>query len=271
MYCDLHIHSYFSDGSLSPSQIVTLAKQQDLIVALTDHNTVAGLDEFITQAQAQGVTAVPGIELSTDDQGVELHLLGLFIKPEHYDDLENLTHSFRVQKEESNRELARRLQAAGYAIDYEQIRQNSPEGTVNRAHFAAALCQKGYVSSISEAFERLLKPGQGFYCPPKRLDFIEAVKFLSERDILPIWAHPLKDRNESQIRAILPQAKQVGLVGLETWHSSYHKEQTRVAASLAQEYGLLPSGGSDFHGDNKPGISLNCCRIPASVYDDLKK
>lgn len=271
MYCDLHIHSHFSDGSLSPSQIVTLAKQQNLIVALTDHNTVAGLPEFIEQAQKQGVIAVPGIELSADYHGAELHVLGLFVKPEHYEDLELLTKTLRAAKEESNRELARRLQLAGYEIDYRQIKASSPEGTINRAHFAAALCQKGYVSSMSEAFERLLAPERGFYCPPKRLDFIDAINFLSQRSVLPIWAHPLKDRSEVQVKAILPEAKQAGLAGLEVWHSSYNKEKERIAGALAYEYGLLSSGGSDFHGANKPGIELNGCRIPVSVYYDLRK
>lgn len=271
MYCDLHTHSHFSDGSLSPSQIVRAAKQQNLIVALTDHNTVAGLPEFIEQAEKQGVTAVPGIELSADYHGAELHVLGLFVKPEYYEDLETLTKTLRTAKEESNRELARRLQRAGYEIDYRQIKASSPEGTINRAHFAAALCQKGYVSSMSEAFERLLNPERGFYCPPKRLDFIDAIRFLSKRSILPIWAHPLKDRSQEQVRAILPDAKCAGLAGLEVWHSSYDKEKERIAASLAQEYGLLPSGGSDFHGENKPSIELNCCCIPESVYHDLKK
>ena len=124
---------------------------------------------------------------------------------------------------------------------------------------------------MSEAFERLLNPERGFYCPPKRLDFIDAIRFLSKRSILPIWAHPLKDRSQEQVRAILPDAKCAGLAGLEVWHSSYDKEKERIAASLAQEYGLLPSGGSDFHGDNKPSIELNCCCIPESVYHDLKK
>lgn len=269
MYCDLHTHSHFSDGSMSPSQIIALAKQHNLIVALTDHNTTTGLPEFIAQAERQNVTAVPGIELSTEYQGMELHLLGLFVKPEHYEELEWLTERFRAKKEESNWELVRRLQVAGYEIDYQTIKASSPNGIINRAHIAASLFQKGYVLSVSDAFERLLKPGQGFYCPPERLHFLNAIQVLVRLDILPIWAHPLKDMNENQLRAVLPEAMQAGLVGMEIWHSSYNKERERIAAQIAREHRLLAGGGSDFHGMNKPGIKLDCCHIPAYVYYNL--
>lgn len=269
MHCDLHTHSHFSDGSFSPSEIIEQAKQQDLIVALTDHNTVAGLSEFTAQAQKLGVTAVPGIELSTVWEETELHVLGLFIAPEYYSEIERITKNFRIKKEISNRESVQRLQAAGYAIDYDEICRRTPGGNINRAHIAAALYEKGCVTSISRAFDRLLKPGQGFYEPPERLSFFDAIGILSRIHALPILAHPLKDLDETRLRAVLPDAIQAGLVGMEAWHSSYHREQERLAAQIAGEYRLLACGGSDFHGENKPGIELNGCHIPAYVYHDL--
>jgi len=273
MLCDLHTHSYYSDGSFSPAQIVAQAKKADLVVALTDHNTVLGLPEFMEEAEKQGVTAVPGVELSTVYGPVELHLLGFFIPPEQYDSVEKLMKEFHVLKEISNMEMVERLNGAGYQIDYLSVKKRNASGNANRAHVAAELMDKGYVSSIREAFETLLGEQHGFYVPPVRLKTVDAIRFLRKIHAVPVLAHPLQELEPLALRQMLPEAIEAGLMGIETMHASYDAATIATATQIAEAYHLLPSGGSDFHGSNKPDISLgigkgNLC-IPLSFYQNL--
>ena len=273
MYCDLHTHSVFSDGSFTPAQIVAEAKRKGLAVALTDHNTVSGLPEFLTEAEKLGVTAVPGIEFSTVYQGKELHLLGLFVEPEHYGTLEQVAMKYHGLKEQSNRDLVMRLRDAGYAISYDAIRQRNPNGNINRAHIAAELHRNGYVQSVQEAFATLLGEEHGYYVPCQRLGIIEAIGLLHSCRAVPVLAHPLKDLSEAALRGALPELAEAGLAGMETQHSSYTGEDIALAEEIAAGFGLLPSGGSDFHGLVKPDVRLGTgkgnLQIPMEVYEAL--
>lgn len=275
MNCDLHNHSVYSDGTLTPAQLITEAKKRDLVIALTDHNTTAGLPEFMAEAQRQGVTAVPGIELSTQYDGRELHLLGLFVQPEHYALLEGICRDFYKKKEVCDRLLVQRLRAAGYQVDYEEICRRYPNGNTNRAHIAADLVEKGYVASVKEAFATLLKSGNGFYEPPERLELMEGIHLLKRIGALPVLAHPLQELTEGALRALLPQAMEAGLVGVEVMHSTYSDEKIVLAVQIAEEFGLAKSGGSDFHGQTKPTVQMgigegNLC-IPVEYFEKLRK
>ena len=160
--CDLHTHSIYSDGTWTPAQIIDEAERIGLsAIALTDHNTVAGLPYFFEAAKGKSVKAIGGVELSTDFEDVELHLVGLYIEEEHFDAIESLVAELKKRKEESNLLLVSALNAAGYAIDYEEIKAGTPKQHINRAHFASALVEKGYVSSIKEAFDTLLSKTGG--------------------------------------------------------------------------------------------------------------
>ena len=271
---DLHTHSVYSDGTYTPSEIVAEAKRLGLIVALTDHNTAAGLPEFMDAAQKLGVTAVPGVEFSTEYKGKELHLLGLFVLPEHYAAVERMVKEQHVLKEISNMELVERLNHAGYSIDYAKVKGRNPNGNANRAHMAAELLEQGYVTSIREAFDTILRDGGGFYVPPSRLQLIDVIKELRHIGVLPILAHPLQELTEPELRALLPDAIEAGLVGIETRHSSYTPERISLAERIAVEFSLLSSGGSDFHGSVKPDISLGIGKgrlfVPANKYVELK-
>lgn len=271
--CDLHTHSVFSDGTCTPGELIAQAKQLGLILALTDHNTVAGLPEFMAAAREFGVTAVPGAEISTEYNGAELHLLGLFIMPEHYTAVERLVKEQHILKEISNMELVERLNQAGYRIDYATIKKRIPNGNANRAHIAAELLNCGYVTSTREAFDTILSDDGGFYVPPSRLHLIEVIEELRRLGILPILAHPLQELTEPELRELLPIAIEAGLVGMETMHSSYSPQMMALAEKIAAEYCLLPSGGSDFHGSVKPEVSLGLGKgqlcIPESIYFDL--
>ena len=271
--CDLHTHSVFSDGTYTPGEIIAEAKRLGLIVALTDHNTAAGLPEFMDAAQKLGVTAVPGVEFSTEYNGKELHLLGLFVLPEHYAAVEHMVKEQHVLKEISNMELVERLNQAGYLIDYAKVKRRNPNGNANRAHMAAELLDQGYVSSIREAFDTILSDNGGFYVPPSRLQLIDVIKELRRIGVLPILAHPLQELTEPELRDLLPNAIEAGLAGMETMHSSYTPETIALAEKIAAEFNLLSSGGSDFHGSVKPGISLGTGRgwlcIPSKIYSNL--
>ncbi len=271
MNCDLHVHSHFSDGTASPAEIVAMARELGLsAVALTDHNTTSGLPEFVRAAKDAGVTAVPGIELSVDWMGRELHLVGLFLEPRHYARLEEVSQDYHARKRESNKLLLERLRDAGYSLDYGEILQKSPTGNVNRAHVASALVEKGFVRSVDDAFDTLLSEKAGYYKPPRRIGFYDAIRLLRKLDALPVLAHPLQYMGEDILRDILPGAVEAGLIGLETRHSSANRETVKLLEEIAKEYGLVPSGGSDYHGDRKENVPLGIGGggevIPYGIY-----
>lgn len=275
MYCDLHTHSNYSDGSCSPAELVSQARELGLVIALTDHNTAAGLPSFMEEAEKQGVEAIPGIELSTDYRGKDIHLLGLFVQPEHYLHLELVCETYHILKERSNIALVQRLSRAGYRIDYEAVKARNATGNVNRALVAAELCAHGYVGSIKEAFSTLLGEEHGFYVPPERFQLTDAIRLLREVKAVPVLAHPLQELSEGELRELIPLAKEAGMLGMEIMHSSFNKEKSALARELAREFDLLPSGGSDFHGANKPDVRLGSGKgdlaIPLEFYHRLRE
>lgn len=255
--CDLHTHSVFSDGTLTPTALVREAKRIGLsAVALCDHNTADGLPEFLAAAKGTGVEAVAGAEFSVDLDGQELHLLGLFLPPSSFADITALMADVSARKEESNLALIHSLAKAGYPLDYEAIKAKTPNGRINRAHIAAAMTEAGYTASVAMAFATLLSPAAGHYKEPKRLTLWETLDFLREARAVPVLAHPYLNLTPTALARLLPRAKRAGLVGMECLYSLYD-EQTEMAASAAiRDAGLLPSGGSDFHGTVKPDIAL---------------
>lgn len=256
-YCDLHTHSCYSDGTCTPSEIIGLAVSAGLsAVALTDHNTVAGLPSFLAAARGKPIRAIPGVEISTGYGGKELHIVGLFLNPSIFDAVTEFLNIINLRKEAGNRELIRALCAAGYDLNYEAIRRSHPEGTVNRAVIAAALVEKGYVPSIKEAFGTLLSSKNGYYTPPERIPALEAIRFLASIHAVPVLAHPFLNLSEAELRQFLPEAKNQGLTAMETSYASYSEQTRLLAEKIAAQFGLLSSGGSDFHGRNKPDIAL---------------
>ena len=271
--CDLHAHSTASDGSLSPAQLLQLAVDTGLsAVVLCDHNTVAGLPEFTEAAKDLPLEAVPGVEFTSEYEGTELHILGLYVKPAHYEKINALLDEFKHRKEESNQKLIAVLSAAGFRASYGKFCDN--HGYVNRAHIAQALVEAGYVESVEMAFKTLLREGGGYYEPPRRLDAFEIIRFIKSMGALAVLAHPLLNLDEAGLRAFLPRAKEAGLDGMETEYTKYSEEKTALAKSLAAEFQILESGGSDFHGTAKPDVFLGSgrgnLRIPLSYLEKLK-
>ena len=275
-YCDLHTHSTYSDGTCSPAEIIMEAEKLGLsAVALTDHNTVSGIPDFLEAARTSSVEAIPGVEISCQYGDTELHLVGLFLPMENLDIVTVYLESLNRKKEESNRQLIHRLNQAGYSLDYEEIRRSHTEGTVNRAVIAAAMLEKGYVFSINDAFQGVLSQNAGFYVPPQRLSFFNAITLLRYVDAVPVLAHPfLNLKTEDRLRTCLQEAVPAGLVAMETMYSSYSPETEAAARRIAREFGLLESGGSDFHGQTKPHISLGTGKgnlaVPLSFAEQLR-
>lgn len=266
---DLHTHTTFSDGTLTPTELVQLAKRLGLsAVALTDHNIVDGLPEFMAAGKAVGIQTVPGVEFSTEYDGVELHILALFVEESAYAPITALLEDYRNRKEQSNRELVAALSRAGMVLDYDRIRTES-EGYVNRAVIAAAMTEAGYTASVKEAFRRYLNPEAGFYVPPRRPDALETVTFIKSLGAVAVLAHPFLNLDVQALRAFLPLARERGLDGMEVYYARYTPEQTALSAAIAEEFALLHSGGSDFHGENKPDIALGSGRGDLSVPETL--
>ena len=256
MYCDLHVHSHFSDGTWPPAAIIAEAERIKLdAVALCDHNTVAGLPEFLAAGKNSPVETVPGIEFSTDYRGTELHILALFVKPEHYEAITRMMEDWKKRKEQSNIDLVAALNRAGYDLSYDTIQRKS-NGYINRAHIAAALTEAGYTESVQEAFKKLLNPGRGFYQPPEKLCAFDIIRFIKSIGAAAVLAHPFLNLEEAGLREFLREAVACGLDGMEVMYPKFSPEQAALAEKIAAEFGLLPSGGSDFHGENKPDIAL---------------
>ena len=275
-YCDLHTHSVFSDGTDTPRRLMELAAEAGLsAVALCDHNTVAGLTDFLDAARDFSVEAVPGVEISTDFAQKELHILALYVDPCRYEAVTQLLAEGDKRKEQSNIDLVAALNEAGYALNYDAIKANTPKGHINRAHIAAEMLRLGYVESVQAAFQTLLSPKHGLYHPPKRVDAYDAIRFIKSIGAVAVLAHPFLSMDEALLRAFLPRAVEAGLDGMEVFYSKYDEKTTDLAQKIAEEFEILPSGGSDYHGANKPDIAMGVgrgnLRIPSAWLAGLKK
>lgn len=280
--CDLHTHSHFSDGSLSPTQLLALAEAHGLgALALTDHNTVAGLPELYEAAtQYPHIQTVAGVELSTqyvttEGKDKELHMLALFIPHASWGAVADFTADYARRKEESNQHLIEALAADGYVVDYDALKAATPDGNINRAHIAGALCRAGYVATPKEAFASLLSSKGKYYTPPARPNAFDTIDFILSIGAVPVLAHPLLTMTTEETEDFLSQAVAHGLVGMETRYVTYDEATTQTAMKLAQRFGLLESGGSDFHGDAKPDVALgagkgNLC-VPVEIYEALAR
>ena len=274
MFANLHLHSTYSDGTLSPEELAQLAESLGLeAVALCDHNTVAGLPGFLAAAEGKRFRAIPGVEFSTDYQGRELHILGLFIAPEHYAAVTEKVNWMLVQKEKSNRDLIRALNNAGISLDYDEIVAGTPDGYVNRAVIGAEMVRRGYCDSVKESLQKWLSPRCGFYIPAPKLDVFEVIRFLDSIDAVSVLAHPFLNLNEEGLRRFLENAVPCGLDAMEVFYTKFSPEQRETACAIAEEFGLAFSGGSDFHGTNKPDTKMGTGRgdlqISRKILDDL--
>lgn len=272
--CDLHTHSTFSDGTKTPEEIIDECIKRDIsAVALTDHNTVSGLERFACAAQGKNIEAVCGVEISTDYKEKDVHIAGLFVRPERFRDVSDFLQEANARKCESTKKLINALSKDGYDISYDEIR-NRHAGQINRAVVAAHLKEKGYIKEIKDAFRTILSENGGYYTPPRRVTSIEAIEFLSSVGAVSVLAHPFLTFENEEAEEFLRMAVGHGLTAMETRYSTYSEEINAIASSAAKKYGLLESGGSDDHGDNKPHIRLGTgmgnLSVPYEFYEKMR-
>ena len=270
---DLHTHTTASDGTLSPRELVLLAARSGLsAVAITDHDTVDGLPEAMAAGRESGVTVVGGVELSVFDGRRALHLLGLFL-PERPGDLARVLAGLRDTRHDRNRLILEKLAAMGIALDYDEVLALAG-GSLCRPHIAAALMKKGVVTSVKEAFARLLGPNGRAYVPKKKMSLERAVSLLLAEGATPAIAHPFLLRlNGRALERLLAEYKELGVGAIEALYSEHSQSQTREYLALAAKLDLGITGGSDFHGAAKPDIRLGVgkgdLRVPDAVLAAL--
>ncbi len=268
-YCDLHNHSVCSDGSFTPAELVKYAKEKGIsALALTDHNTVDGLEEFEKACVENDLEFVFGSELTTGYNDKEVHLLCLFITSKNAHWVKDFTDDQLKNKEISNIDLACNLKKGGYEVELLELKKKYGKN-INRAHFARELVSKGYMESTDIAFDTVLKSGNGFYNPPKRLDLLDGIKLVKSWGCVPVIAHPLLSVTREELTELLPQAKKLGLVGMEVYYPKFNEEERNYLHVLCQKYDLVESGGSDFHGNMKSQGDLNDAKAPYSCYENL--
>ena len=243
-------------------------------LALTDHNTVDGLERAF-RAAAGRIALCGGCEFTTEADGQELHLLGLFLDPERLEPIRNALKEQQRRKEESNRLTIESLAKAGYPLSYEEFISRYGTGMKNRVHIARYLIEKGIVHERREAFGGLLSSDSGYYIQPERLDFYGMIPLISKAGGVSVWAHPLSHVDRVTCERVLCRAKACGLDGMEVYYSTHSEDDTAFLHELCDKYQLLESGGSDFHGESKPGLKLgsgygDLC-VPFSCYETLKR
>ncbi|MCM1088431.1 MAG: PHP domain-containing protein [Muribaculaceae bacterium] len=254
---DLHVHSNRSDGTYTPSELVDYALEKGLLAfALTDHDTTAGIEEALSYAENKPIEVIPGIEFSTEYEGKDVHVVGLYI---HYDtpSFQAKLQSFVDSRIQRNQKMCENLQGAGIDITYEKLCEEMPEAVITRSHYAAYLVNHGYVASRADAFAKYIGDHCKYFVPREKVTPSQAVELILQAGGAPILAHPpLYHMSDDRLETLVAKLSQDGLMGIETIYSTYSNQEERDMFRLAKKYALLPSGGSDFHGGNKPGLDL---------------
>ena len=254
---DLHTHSTASDGTMRPAELVAAALAIGLkAIALTDHDTVQGLPEACTAGNELGLEVIGGCELSVDFAQGSMHLLGLWL-PQHPLRLQTTLDQLSSLRKTRNESIIANLNSYGVDITYAELEEITDGGSIGRPHIAQLLVEKGLAVNFQDAFMRWLRPGTKGYAPKEKLLPRQAIELLKEEQATVILAHPCTLRLEKyELEAVVRELKGWGLDGIEVFYSMHTQAQTNFFAGLCSKLDLLPSAGSDFHGDNKPNIAL---------------
>lgn len=275
-FIDLHTHTLASDGTDAPAGLVRKAAAAGLkAVAVTDHDTVGGLEEATEEGDRSGIEVIRGCEISARSEFGEMHILGLWL-PEDPGPLARVLEELRTQRTDRNLIIIRKLVELGVDIAYEEVLAVAGGETVGRPHVARVLMDKGYVASLREAFERYLGYKGLAYEPKKTLSPVKAVTLLSGLGATVSLAHPRLIRcPDAWLEDTVSALKSYGLSAIEAYHSEHSGADERFCVDLAVRHGLALSGGSDYHGAAKPGIDLGTghggLRVPAFVLEELKR
>lgn len=267
---DLHMHSTFSDGSETPSALVELGAKAGLrAMALTDHDSTQGLAEFFEAGRRYGVETIAGVEISVDIEPGTMHMLGYHLDV-HNPSLQAMLRDVRVGREERNKVILVRLAELGCPLRWEDVRQHAREDVVGRPHFALALIDRGYVKTKDEAFVRFLGKGQPAYVERFRLTPEAAIACIRDAGGVPVLAHPFTLKlGAARLRECVGGLASLGLAGIEVFYSEHASERVELYRQLAREFGLLMTGGSDFHGILNPNIRVGRGFGSLHVADEL--
>jgi len=269
---DLHSHTNQSDGSWSPEQLVEEAVRAGVTtLGITDHDTFAGYDQALGAAHSAGLELVCGIELSTKLHGHSVHLLGYFFGSDGLTGFRRWVLEVQASRRERNVRLAQRLRELGFDITIEEAEARG-RGMTGRPHFAQIMVEKGYVRGFREAFDEYLDESAKGYVYRHEPQFAEGVKRVREAGGVASLAHPI--RVNGDVPALMPELRDAGMNAIEAYHSDHDADHTAMYLALAKQYGMLVTGGSDFHGDVKPGVKLGTgyggnLHIPEDLLDRL--
>lgn len=272
---DLHTHTTESDGSFTPEELILEAKRVGLsAIAITDHDSISGIKKAMPIAQEHSIELIPGVELSTDYNGKEVHVVGLFI------DLEDEYFLAKIKEFKDNRDnrnviMVENLQKEGFAITIEELTAENPDCVITRANIARFLFEHGMIPSIQTAFEKYIGDNCKCYVNRFKITPMDAVRLIKKAGGTAILAHPLLyHMSDATLQKLIDEMKESGLDGMEAIYCTYTPSEERQMKKLAKENGLLISGGSDFHGTTKPKLNLATgygkLYIPYEVLENIK-
>jgi predicted metal-dependent phosphoesterase TrpH len=275
-FIDLHIHTTASDGVMTPSELVRYAKAKGLrAIAITDHDTIEGLEEGLSEGERIGFEVIPGLEISVKHSPGSMHLLGYFLDIHHPLLTERLQY-LQQARAERNPKIAEKLKELGLKVTYEEVLKASGGGQVGRPHFAQVLMEKGYVRTFQEAFDRFLKKGAAAYVEKVRFAISEALHFIKEAGGVAVLAHPntLGMKGQSALEDLVLQLVKEGLQGIEVYYPEHSPLEVAQYKILAERHGLLATGGTDYHGiegnDLDIGVGRGEMRLPYSIVESLR-
>ncbi len=264
---DLHIHTIFSDGTMSPEQIVELASGLNLrTIAITDHDSVDAVEVARDIGNKKGLDIIPAVELSSYYCPADIHLLGYFIDIKNSMLLERLAE-LRLERIERIKKMARKLRRMGVNIDHQEVFDVAGKGSPGRMHVADVLCRKGYCRSISESFQKYLSDNGPAYVPKTILKLRDAIELIIYSGGVPVFAHPGVTKRD----VLIPKMIEYGLQGIEVYYPAHLPETTKKYIRMAKKYDLVITGGSDCHGERKPEIKLGSIRIDDGLVDRIKE
>lgn len=267
-WADLHLHSYFSDGSNSPEEIILKAKQKELAaIALTDHDSIDGVGLAIDAGQAAGIEVIPALEFSAELESRDIHILGYFIDTRHPQLLERLS-CFQTVRQERIAKMIQNLKKEGIEnISYEEVRSLTRSGAVGRMHLALLMHKKGWTKSIPDAFERYIGEECQAYEPKYKQTPMEAIELIRRVGGIAVLAHPMVTQRDE----IIPQLVEAGLGGIEACYPNCPETVTEFYKKLAKKHDLALTGGSDSHGQVRNYNYVGKVKIPYEWVEDLRQ
>ena len=261
---DLHVHTTASDGTMSPRDVASLATMLGLkAIAITDHDTMRGIAEAGEAGELLGLTIIPGIEISSDYKGKDVHVLGYFLDGDH-PAMQEYYRWVQEARRRRNEKTIEKLRTKGFDISLEAIEAANPNSVIGRPHIARALIEQGVASNVGEIFRRYLSQGRSCYVERERIPFADAAKLIKKAGGVAVLAHPLQyGFGMKDLEAMVKTAAECSFSGMEIYYPGYTQKDIAKLFDLAEKYTLLPTGGSDFHGENKPEVKLGGVEVPA--------